>query len=200
VSAAWPPSGGLSRRPGAWARAIRSGAVGAMREVCRGRIAATHLPHMDADLLITPDGLRNLTSDLASLRSKREALLRVRSRAESAAGGLSSEPLDADELARLEQQIAVLENRRRSAVVVHPDSRDGELDVGELARVRDLDTGELAEYRIVGAGEANPAAGSISYASPVGSALVGRSVGEVVDVEVPSGLLRLEVVEIESDP
>lgn len=153
---------------------------------------------MDASLLITPDGLRKLTSDLASLRAKREALLRARSGAESAAGGgLSAELLVADELARLEQQLAVLENRRASAVVVHPNARDGELDVGELARVRDLDTGELAEYRIVGAGEANPAAGSISYASPVGSALVGRRVGEAIDVEVPSGLLRLEVLEIE---
>jgi transcription elongation factor GreA len=153
---------------------------------------------MDLSLLITPDGLRKLTSDLASLRAKREALHRARSGAETAAGGgLSAELLDADELARLEQQIAVLENRRASAVVVHPNARDGELDVGELARVRDLDTGELAEYRIVGAGEANPAAGSISYASPVGSALVGRRVGEAIDVEVPSGLLRLEILEIE---
>ena len=97
----------------------------------------------------------------------------------------------------LERQIAVLEERLASAVVVHPEPGDGELDVGELARVRDLDTGELVEYRIVGAGEANPAAGSISYASPVGSALLGRRVGEVIEVEVPSGLLRLEVVGIE---
>ena len=91
---------------------------------------------MDVNLLITPDGLRKLTSDLALLRAKREALHRARSGAETAArGGLSAELLDAEELARLEQQIAVLENRRASAVVVHPNARDGELDVGELARV-----------------------------------------------------------------
>jgi transcription elongation factor GreA len=91
----------------------------------------------------------------------------------------------------------VLENTLASAIVVHPDPADGELDVGELARLRDLDTGELVEYRIVGAGEANPAAGSISYASPVGSALLGRRVGEVIEVAVPSGVLLLEVLEIE---
>ena len=62
---------------------------------------------------------------------------------------------------------------------------------------RDLDTGVFVEYRIVGAGEADPAAGRISYASPVGSALLGRRVGEVVEVAVPSGVLRLEVLEIE---
>jgi transcription elongation factor GreA len=63
--------------------------------------------------------------------------------------------------------------------------------------VRDLDTGELLDYRIVGAGEANPAAGSISYSSPVGSALLGGRVGDIIDVEVPSGLLHLEILEIE---
>jgi transcription elongation factor GreA len=63
--------------------------------------------------------------------------------------------------------------------------------------VRDLDTGKLVEYRIAGAGEANPAAGSISNMSPVGSALLGRRVGEVIEVEVSSGFLRLDVLEIE---
>lgn len=137
---------------------------------------------MDATLL-TPSGLRKLTSELELLRANREALL-------------PAEPLDSNELARLHQQIAVLEDRLAYAVVVYPDPGDDELDVGETARVRDFETGEVVEYRIVGAGEANPAAGSISYTSPVGAALLGRRVGDVVEVEVPSGLLRLEVVEI----
>ena len=133
--------------------------------------------------LVTPSGLRKLTSELELHRANRKALLRA-------------EPLDANEFARLQQQIAVLEDRLASAVVVHPNPGDDELDVGEVACVRDLDTREVVEYRIVGAGEANPAAGSISYTSPVGAALLGRRVGEVVEVEAPSGLLRLELVEI----
>lgn len=52
-------------------------------------------------------------------------------------------------------------------------------------------------YRVVGAGEAEPAAGSISYTSPVGSALLGKRVGDVVEVMIPSGLLRLRILEIE---
>jgi transcription elongation factor GreA len=148
--------------------------------------------------LVTPSGLRKLTSELESLRAKREALLGSPDRAQGeGTSEFSAALLDADELARLERQIGVLENTLASAIVVHPDPADGELDVGELARVRDLDTGELDEYRIVGAGEANPAVGRISYASPVGSALLGRRVGEVVEVAVPSGVLRLEVLEIE---
>ena len=151
---------------------------------------------MDASL-VTPSGLRKLTSELGSLRARREALLGSPDRAQrEGASGFSAELPDANELAGLERQIGVLENTLASATVVHPDPVDGELDVGELARLRDLDTGEVVEYRLVGAGEANPAAGSISYASPVGSALLGRRVGEVIDVAVPSGVLRLEVLEI----
>lgn len=150
---------------------------------------------MDATL-VTPSGLRNLTSELELLRRKREAL---RTAAEGAsAGGFSAELHNVDELARLERQISALEDRLASATVVHPNPADGELDVGEFARVRDLDTGELTDYRIVGAGEAKPATGSISYASPVGSALLGRRVGDVIEIEVPGGLLRLEVLKIES--
>lgn len=91
------------------------------------------------------------------LRSKRDALQRIKVGAEGA-GVPSAEHLDApDELARLERQIVVLEDRLAAATVVQPDPADGELGVGESARVRDLDSGELVEYRLVGVGEADPA-------------------------------------------
>ena len=147
--------------------------------------------------LVTPAGLEKLTAELVVLRSKRDALLEG-IKAGAGVRGLSAVHLDApDELARLDGQIAMLEDRLGSATVVQPDPADGELGVGESARMRDLDSGELVEYRLVGAGEADPAAGSISYVSPVGSALLGRRVGDVIEVEVPGGLLRLEILEIQ---
>jgi transcription elongation factor GreA len=150
--------------------------------------------------LVTPAGLEKLTAELAVLRSKRGAILEGIKAGTEGAGvlGPAAAHLDApDELARLDRQIAMLEDRLGSATVVQPDPADGVLGVGESARVRDLDSGELVEYRLVGAGEADPAAGSISYVSPVGSALFGRRVGDVIEVEVPGGLLRLEIVEIQ---
>jgi transcription elongation factor GreA len=150
--------------------------------------------------LVTPAGLEKLTAELAVLRSKREALLEgIKAGAEGAGvvGPAVAHLDDPDELARLDRQIAMLEDRLGSATVVQPDPADGELGVGESVRVRDLETGELVEYRLVGAGEADPAAGSISYVSPVGSALVGRRVGDVIEVEVPGGFLRLEILEIQ---
>ena len=149
--------------------------------------------------LVTPAGLEKLTAELAALRSKRGALLEGIKAGTEGAGelGVAAHLDPPDELARLDRQIALLEDRLGSATVVQPDPADGELGVGESARVRDLDSGELVEYRLVGAGEADPAAGSISYVSPVGSALLGRQVGDVIEVEVPGGLLRLEILEIQ---
>jgi transcription elongation factor GreA len=151
---------------------------------------------MDANLL-TPAGFEKLTAELELLRTRREALLQgVTTRLKGLVSGGAGQ-LDADdESARLEQRIALLEERLASATVVRPDP-DGELDVGERARVRDLANGELVVYRVVGAGEGEPAEGSISYTSPVGSALLGKRVGDVVEVEIPRGLLRLQILEIE---
>lgn len=149
--------------------------------------------------LVTPAGLEKLAAELELLHSRRAMLLeRIKAEAEDAGGRRpSADHLDpADELARLDRQVAKLEDRFASAKVVEPDPADGELGVGESARVRDLQSGELVEYRLVGAGEADPAAGAISYVSPVGSALLGRRVGDVIEVEVPGGLLRLEILEI----
>ena len=145
-------------------------------------------PQLNASLL-TPGGFAKLSAELQLLRSRRDAL--------GDATTVSAEHLDVpEELVRLDRQIAVLEERLRSATVVEANPADGELGVGERARIRDLDSGELIDYRIVGVGEADPTTGNISYTSPVGSALLGRRVGDVCEVQVPRGLLRLEVLEI----
>jgi transcription elongation factor GreA len=153
---------------------------------------------LDASL-VTSAGLDKLNGELRLLRSKRATLVEgIRAELDGIADrGASGEYLDArDGLARLEQQIASLEARLTSATVVQPNPADGELGIGESVRLRDLDSGELADYRIVGTGETDPAAGSISYLSPVGSALIGRRAGDVIVVKTPKGLLRVELLEI----
>ena len=65
--------------------------------------------------------------------------------------------------------------------------------VGSRVRVRDLATGEEYEYWIVGSAEADPSQARISNESPVGRALLGRRPGEVVEVQVPAGFLRLQI-------
>lgn len=76
-------------------------------------------------------------------------------------------------------------------------ARDGEIEVGERVTVLDLATAAAIDYRIVDSGEDEQAAGEIAHDSPVGSALLGRRIGDVVEVETTGGAVRLEVVEVD---
>jgi transcription elongation factor GreA len=69
--------------------------------------------------------------------------------------------------------------------------------VGERVTVLDLETGETSDYRIVGTGESDPSAAEVSHESPIGAALLGRRVGDVVEAATPAGLRRFEIVELD---
>jgi transcription elongation GreA/GreB family factor len=79
-------------------------------------------------------------------------------------------------------------SKRREAAFVEP-AHDGEVEAGERVTVLDLTTGAVSDYRI---GERG-----IPLDSPLGSALLGRHVGDVVDVALAGTSIRLEVVEID---
>lgn len=143
-----------------------------------------------SEILVTAKGFEKLNEELGKLRAEREVLV----------GRVWSEEPDSfdarHELELLDRRLAVLEDRLVESQVVE-SRRDGEAGVGERVTVLDLETGTAADYRIVGSGESDPAALEVSYQSPIGSALLGRRVGDVVEVEAPSGLRRLEIVEID---
>ena len=68
--------------------------------------------------------------------------------------------------------------------------------IGSIVKVNDMDFEEEVEYTIVGSAEADPYEGKISNESPVGKALLGRTIGDVVDVQVPDGVAKFEILEI----
>jgi transcription elongation factor GreA len=102
-----------------------------------------------------------------------------------------------EEQALLERRIAILQERIADVDVVDPDAENGVLDVGERVRVRDLENDEEIQYELVGSLEADPLAGRISAASPLGRALLGRRGGEVAIVDAPKGRLRYKILEIQ---
>ena len=75
-------------------------------------------------------------------------------------------------------------------------ARDGEAEIGERITVLDLTTSAVRDYRLVGTA-VEPAADDLEADSPLGSALLGRRVGDVVSVEDGARIRRLEVVEID---
>jgi len=74
---------------------------------------------------------------------------------------------------------------------------DGEAEIGERLTVLDLTTSVVRDYRLVGAAGEHVAGGDLAADSPLGSALLGRHVGDVISVEDDGRILRLEVVEID---
>ena len=65
-----------------------------------------------------------------------------------------------------------------------------------LVKVKDIEFDEINEYRLVGTVEADAMYNRISNESPVGRALLGHKAGEIIDVEAPAGVIKLEILEI----
>lgn len=166
------------------------------REVVRKASTPKLAPRpVPAKTALSPEGLERLTAELADLRDNARPQIIARVKAARELGDLRE---NGDyEYARKEQsfiegRIQALEQLIRSSVVI-----DGpvSLDVVHLGSTVELEhEGERITYKIVGTAEANPAAGRLSDASPVGRALLGARVGDKVTVQLPGGAVVYAVV------
>lgn len=99
----------------------------------------------------------------------------------------------------MEARIATIEAILKTAVIIDESETSNEnVHLTSVVTVEMVKTGRQSKYKIVGSGsnETNPREGKISDESPVGKALMGKSVGDVVEVETPSGTVALKVIEI----
>ncbi|NLW16595.1 MAG: transcription elongation factor GreA [Firmicutes bacterium] len=155
---------------------------------------------MEKEILLTAEGLKKLEEELDYLKNVRRREVADRIKTAISFGDISenSEYDDAkNEQAFLEGRIAALEKSLRHVRLI--DTNEIAIDkvgVGTTVRLRDLDNEDELEYTLVGSPEANPMQGRISNVSPVGKALMGRQVGDVVEIDVPAGTLRYEILEI----
>jgi len=153
---------------------------------------------MQNDTLMTPDGLAALSAELDELLAKRPGMAaRIKSARELGDLKENAEYHAAkDEQAFLETRIKVVEGQIRTAKVIEPTGTD-KVTVGSKVVVKDLDDSSEETWTITGVSEADPLENRVSYESPIGSALMEREVGEVVEVQLPRGSMRLELVRIE---
>ena len=86
---------------------------------------------------------------------------------------------------------------KRAKIVSEEDMKGDVVSVGLKVTIKDLDLAEIETYTLVGATESDPFNGKISNESAVGRAILGHKVGDVVDVEVPDGFIKYEIVNIE---
>ena len=103
-----------------------------------------------------------------------------------------------NEQGKLYSRIAEVENILQNCVVIEEHEADPDaVRLCSRITVRDLEFDEVETYKVVGSQEADPMNGRISEDSPFGRALLGKAVGEQVEVEAPAGVLRYEIIEIQ---
>ena len=159
---------------------------------------------MPKDVILTPEGLQKLQSELDDLQTnkRREVAERIKDAREFGDISENAEYDDAkNEQMMLEQKIAQLEERLRSAQVINAAELSTEfVRIGVTVNVKDEKTGDSDKYTIVGSAEADPSATpkKLSNESPVGKALIGHKRGDTVDVALPNGKKRkLKITKID---
>ena len=156
---------------------------------------------MQKDVILTPEGLQKLKDEIEFLSTdkRREVAERIKEAREFGDISENSEYDDAkNEQALLEQRIATLEDKLRSASVIDQSELGSDVvRVGSVVTVEDAKRGSLT-YSIVGSTEADPNANKLSNESPVGKALLGHKRNETVSVSLPNGTVReLKITKID---
>ena len=151
--------------------------------------------------LLTFTGLKKLEEELHDLKvfKRKEIAQKIKEAREQ--GDLSENAeYDAakDEQRDIEARIEEIEKLLKNVEVVDEDEVDlDKISVGCKVKVYDVEFEEEMEFKLVGSSEANSLKGKISNESPVGMALIGAKVGDLVEVETQAGLIQYKVLEIQ---
>ena len=152
--------------------------------------------------MLTLESHKKLEEELSELINVKRKEIAEKIKVARSFGDLSenSEYDDAkNEQAILEARITTIEAILKTAVIIDESETSNEnVHLTSKVKIEVLETGTQAEYTIVGSGsnEADPAQGKISDESPIGTAVMGKSVGDVAEVETPGGMITIKILEI----
>jgi transcription elongation factor GreA len=153
---------------------------------------------VEKQTILTAEGLKKIEDKLEHLKAvrRREVAERIKQAIEFGDISENSEYEDAkNEQAFIEGEILTLEKMLRNAKLIEKGETDV-VTIGSTVLLRDLEFGDELEYTIVGSAEADPSEAKISNESPVGAAILSQKVGSVVEVNVPAGVLKYQVISI----
>ena len=150
---------------------------------------------------ITAEGLQKLEEELAQRKGaiREEILERIK---EARAQGDLSENSEYDQAkedqGKNESRIVELEQMIKTAVIIDPSasSKEGKVSLGCTVVLKDMETEEEESYTLVGTTEADPFENKISNESPVGKAVIGKKIGDVVIAVTPAGELCYKILEV----
>lgn len=153
-----------------------------------------------AENYLTPEGKKQLEEKLHYLKTvKRPEVVKKIGIAREYGDLSENAEYDAakEEQAILESQIADIESTLLNAVIIKKSNIDtSKVSIGTKVKLYDLEFDEEVEYKIIGSDESDPKNGIISNVSPVGSALLGHKVDDVVTVKTPNGEIKFKILSI----
>lgn len=151
-------------------------------------------------LILTATGLKRIEAELHQLQTVRRQEVANHIRDAKAFGDIAENPeyeSAKNEQAFVEGRILELKSILNLATVVDDtQAPTEEVGIGSVVTVRDLEMDEEWDYTIVGSVEADPDEDRISNESPIGQALLGKKQGDVVEIQIPAGTARYEIVQI----
>jgi transcription elongation factor GreA len=148
---------------------------------------------------LTPEGLKKLEHELEHLKSVRRAEVANRLHEAMAEGEVEENPEYEDaknEQAFVEGRILEIETILANAVLIENKGPSNEVRLGSKVTISEVGSGEKEHYTIVGSAEADPLAGRISNESPIGRALLGHKLNDVVQVQTPGGTTKFKITHI----
>ncbi len=148
---------------------------------------------------VTAEGLEKLKAELAQLVAQRPVISKQIAEARDKGDLSENAEYDAAKEAQglLELKISKLENTIANARVIDESRINTEqIQMLNKVKLKNLVNNTTVEYTLVGESEANFREGKLAAATPIGKALIGRKKGDVVEVVVPSGILKFEVLDI----
>ena len=150
--------------------------------------------------IMTYEGLKKLEDELEYLKTVKRKEITEKIKVALSFGDLSenSEYDEAkNEQAFVEGRIVQLENMLKNTTIVDDSEIQTDVvSVGSIVKLKDYDFDEEVEYIIVGSAEADPINNKISNESPVGSGLLGKKVGDIVEIQIPDGICKYEILGI----
>ena len=152
------------------------------------------------EVLMTAEGLKKLEDELEQLKVVRRKEVAEKIKQALAFGDLSenSEYDEAkNEQAQVEARIQQIEGTLKIAHVIDDSNISTDaVSIGTKVKLLDVEFEDEEEYSIVGSSEADPSQNRLSYESPVGKAVLGKKIGDIVEVDAPAGKIQFKILDI----
>ena len=155
---------------------------------------------MSEKVILTEEGYQQLEKRLEELKFVKRPEITERIKVARDFGDLSENAeYDAakNEQARIEGEIVEIEAKLKVAEIIKTSGANDIVSVGKMVKILDIDFNEESVYEIVGTTEADISKNKISNESPLGKALIGGKVGDIVTVKAPNGDYTVKIVSID---